>query len=122
MVLAHVDVFVQAFGAVAAATAAVAGIYARGHAKAAQGEARRGRIIGESVEDAVNHRHKHDGTPPRLYDIALENRTRLNENEVAHALLIDSIRRLEGAVERHIEWEEDEKYSEIERLLRGDDR
>lgn len=121
MVLAHVDVFVQAFGAVAAATAAVVGIYGKAHAKAARQDARAGVEIGESIEDAVNHRHQHDGAPPRLYDIALENRRRLNENEVAHAMLIAAVKRIEAAVADHIQWEETKKYAEIESFLRGDE-
>lgn len=120
LIVAHVDVFVQAFGAVAAATAAVVGVWSRSHLKAVQRETAATSKTSASIEDAVNHRHQHDGSPPRLYDIAVENRRRLNENEISHAVLIEAVHRIEAAVEQHIDWEERQKYAEIERFLKGE--
>ena len=106
----HIDVFVQAAAAVATAITAVLAHYARLHAKEARDKA-------TTVEDAVNHRHSYDGAPPRLYDLALENRRRLTDAEFNDVALFEAVNRIEAAVAHHVEWEEQEKYAELEAKL-----
>lgn len=54
---------------------------AKQHGKRAEGHAKEGRDLGITIEDAVNHRHRHTDangdSPPRLFDIALDNREAL---------------------------------------------
>lgn len=98
----NVEALVTLMTACATAIGAIYAYMAKTHAK----EAREKAVI---VEDAVNHRHSHEGEP-RLYDMVLGNTRMLKDNEFAHAALFEGLERLEAIVERHITWEETVKY------------
>ncbi|NND36541.1 MAG: hypothetical protein HKN81_05330 [Gammaproteobacteria bacterium] len=112
MLLAHLEFTAQVVTALLGAVTAGFAFYAKRHAKDAGQVARQ-------VEDAVNHRHNYDGAPPRLYDIALDNRRRLVANEFSHVSLFEALERLERIVEHHVEWEEQQKYPELEQRIKG---
>jgi len=114
MTFGHLELVTQITSGALAAAAAVFGWLAKRHSKAAK-------VSTVAVEDAVNHRHDYDGQPPRLYDIALENRRRLTENEFANSNLFEAVDRLEAALTDHVAWEQGEKWPEVERIERERD-
>lgn len=83
----------QAVTAIATAVGAVFAWLARSHARTAAAKS-------VEIEDAVNHRHRYSeengDNPPRLYDLALENRARVSL--------------LETMIRDHVTWEETVKW------------
>ena len=123
--------------ALAAAISAIVAYIGKRHAK-------EGARLGRTIEDAVNHRHERTDTngvaPPRLFDIALENRETLQDiqswknsysdpeggeglldtgekvanfvhgNREEHQRLFDELGEIKNAIDEHVEWEMEEKY------------
>ena len=113
MMFAHWELTAQIATAVLGAVSAAFAYFAKTHAKTAKEKA-------HQIEDAVNHRHSYDGTPPRLYDLALENRRRLTDAEFADVAQQEQLDRLEAGLDSHVKWEEgdDGKYGEVLAELR----
>ena len=84
--------------------------------------AKKARDHAAAVNDAVNNTHPND---PKLYDLAKSNEAKLRtthrrlddlkiSNDLAHSDINQRIDTLGNAVQAHVEWEENERYPQLE--------